>query len=348
MPHLSPAPAVSILMPTYNAPDLARAAIDSVLAQSFTDFELIVIDDASTDTTAAMLAGIDDPRLRILRPDRNEGPVAARNRGFAAARGRYIAALDHDDLCRPGRLAAQVAYLDAHPGTVLVASHVSVLQHGEERPHSGPRRTTPVLLDWLLLLRNPLVWSSVMVRADAARALDPFNRPERYGAEDFDFYHRIRAHGAIARIDADLLVYRDHPGGVSKRFADRTDAAAIAVLSEAYTPLFGDDAAARATAMIRHAARAAPVDDAATLALLGDTLDRLHAWFLSEHAPRWSDRRHIAWHTARLWWRFAAEARRAGVPLRKAAQSAPRCARLSRLGAPALARIWLGKMRRRT
>ncbi|WP_229726555.1 glycosyltransferase family 2 protein [Sphingomonas alpina] len=340
------APTVSILMPTYNAPDFARAAIDSVLAQTFTDFELIVIDDASTDATASMLAGIDDPRLRILKPDCNEGPVLARNRGFAAARGRYVAALDHDDLCRPGRLAEQVAYLDAHPGTVLVASNASILEHGRERPHPGPRTSTPVLLDWLLLLRNPLVWSSVMIRADAARALDPFNRPDRYGAEDFDFYHRIRAHGTIARIDADLLVYREHPGGVSKRFADRTDATAIAVLSEAYAPLFGNEAAARATSMVRHSARAAPVDDAATLALLGDTLDRLHARFLREHAPRRSDRRRIAWHTARLWWRLAAEARRAGVPWRTATQSAPGCARLSGLGAPALARIWLGTLRR--
>jgi glycosyltransferase involved in cell wall biosynthesis len=97
-----------------------------VLAQSFADFELIVVDDGSTDGTAQVVAGIGDRRLRVLRQAVNGGVVAARNVGFLAARGRYVAALDHDDLSHKERLARQAAYLDAHPGVVLVATEIEI------------------------------------------------------------------------------------------------------------------------------------------------------------------------------------------------------------------------------
>src|SRR6186713_2063521 len=109
-----PLPPVSVLMPTHNAAAFVTASIESLLAQTFTDFELIVVDDGSTDATLDVLAAIDDPRLTVIASPDNQGPVHARNRAFAAARGRYIAALDADDLCHPERLARQVAYLDGH------------------------------------------------------------------------------------------------------------------------------------------------------------------------------------------------------------------------------------------
>ncbi|WP_163360457.1 glycosyltransferase family 2 protein, partial [Klebsiella aerogenes] len=87
------------------------ATIDSVLAQDFTDWELVIVDDCSTDDTRALLATFADPRITILHAEVNGGPVLARNQAFAAARGRYIAGLDQDDLCKPGRFAAQVAHL---------------------------------------------------------------------------------------------------------------------------------------------------------------------------------------------------------------------------------------------
>jgi glycosyltransferase involved in cell wall biosynthesis len=111
-----------MLMTTFNGAGFVGASIASVLAQSFSEFELIVVDDGSTDATAQVLEGILDPRLRVLRQAVNGGVVAARNAGFLAVRGRYVAALDHDDLSHPERLARQVAYLDAHPEVVLVAT----------------------------------------------------------------------------------------------------------------------------------------------------------------------------------------------------------------------------------
>ncbi|MFX6250146.1 hypothetical protein ABTF88_19140, partial [Acinetobacter baumannii] len=93
--------------------------------------------------------------------------------------------------CLPERLARQVAYLDTHPDIVLVGSAAEVLDQGSVRASRLPSVTTPALIEWLLQIGNPLVWSSVMLRADAARTLHPFTRPERVYAEDFDLYHRL-------------------------------------------------------------------------------------------------------------------------------------------------------------
>ena len=126
------------------------------------DFELVVVDDASTDNTLAMLRAIDDPRVRVIASEQNGGPIAARNRAFEHARGRYIAGLDQDDLCHPERLKRQVAYMDAHPDVVLAATAVSILQDDGrvEDDYAAPAITSPALIEWMMLFHNPLTWSS--------------------------------------------------------------------------------------------------------------------------------------------------------------------------------------------
>jgi glycosyltransferase involved in cell wall biosynthesis len=113
-------PEVSIILPTYNRVDVIGRAIASILQQTHTDWELLVVDDGSTDGTLARLQGL-DPRIRLL-PQPNQGVAAARNTGIAAARGRYVAFMDSDDEWRPQFLALTTAFLRAHPGEHWVAS----------------------------------------------------------------------------------------------------------------------------------------------------------------------------------------------------------------------------------
>lgn len=296
------APTVSVIMPAYNGAALIGETIESVLAQSFDDFELIIVDDCSTDATLEVVRRYADPRIRTLRAPENGGPVLARNRAFAAARGSYIAGLDQDDLCTPDRFARQVAFLDAHPEVVLVASDCSLLTEGVTSPWPGPRTLTPPVIDWLLMLQNPLVWSSVMFRADAARRLTPFERPEVRYAEDFDLYHRLRAAGEIARIDTPLLVYRCHPGGASKKFQQAMAASACRVLAERYAPLFGAEAPVHAALVVTHLMDREPVPDLATLARVLGTMDALHRHFLATRDPDGETRARIDGEYARLWW----------------------------------------------
>jgi GT2 family glycosyltransferase len=307
-------PPVSVLMTTWNGAGFIGASIASVLAQSFSDFELIVVDDGSTDATPHVLAGIGDRRLRVLRQAANGGVVAARNVGFAAARARYVAALDHDDLSHPERLAQQVAYLDAHPGVVLVATEIAIEARGRRRAPDHPAGGEPALMRWLLHVDNPLTWSSVMFRSESVRSLGAFMRPEYELADDFDLYHRLLAVGEIARLNEVLTVYRWHSRNTTYGREYELNANAVKVLAAAYAPLLGDAAPDAATLVIRHLSDRQPVQDRMTLDRLGAMLERLLQAFCGMQALDAAQQARLARVTGRIWWHSVRAAGRAGSP----------------------------------
>ncbi len=106
---------VSVMMPVYNKADFLREAVESILHGTFTDLELICVDDKSTDGSLGLLRSIPDPRLRIVELAENSGPGRAANAGMEAAQGEYIVRMDADDIAVPERIALQVAFMDAHP-----------------------------------------------------------------------------------------------------------------------------------------------------------------------------------------------------------------------------------------
>jgi hypothetical protein len=339
-------PAVSVIMATYNGAAFVAETIASLFAQSFTDFELVVVDDCSTDDTREVVARFEDPRITLIASQVNQGPVHARNRAFAAARGRYVAGLDQDDICLPERFARQVAYLDAHPETVLVGTRARLYEDGRISHWPGPSNLTPPLIDWLAMFHNPLVWSSVMFRADAARRLDPFERPEVRYAEDFDLYHRLRRFGALARLEDELLLYRCHRGGASQKFRDAMGASAARVLKELYVPVFGEAAPGNAALVTRHLSARDPVPDAATLARLFGIVERMHRHFVAEHAPDAATLARIEQEYARLWWLVARPAiRRGRVTLREALATRPACAGAVPAGTDGLVSSLIGQGR---
>lgn len=299
-------PTVSVIMATYNGARLLPETIASLRAQTMTDFEVVVVDDCSTDHSVALLEAIDEPRLRVFRSAVNGGPAVARTAAMGHARGRYVAGLDQDDLCRPDRFARQIAYLDDHPNTVLVASAAEPLCEGAAPPDIHAGLTDPGAIDWWMTILNPIVWSSVMMRGEAARALDPFERDLVRCAEDFDLYHRIRAFGRIARIDDPLVRYRHHAGGLSQASQGRMIESAAAVLAERHGSLFGEERARVALLLSRHAGARQPPPDAAVLAEIGGVLVGL----LDAFGHLSPDRAAIDSET--LWWRIARSGLRAG------------------------------------
>ncbi len=309
---MSVAPTVSVIMPTYNGAGMVGETLATLQAQTFPDFELIVVDDCSTDDTVAVIRAIGDPRFRVIAAPENRRVVLTRNAAFAEARGRYVAALDHDDLCHPDRFARQVAYLDAHPGIVLVGTAANILQDGAILPSPLAPLSTPPVIEWLMRIENPLVWSSVMMRADAARLLDPFMRPDLVYAEDFDLYHRINAFGGIARLDDELMTYRRHGGGASQRQVEAMRARATDVLAACYAPLFGETAVEHADLIVRHVMGQQPVPDRATLRRVGDALVRLQDDFLATRKPDPASLNLIRWETARRWARIGRAGLRTG------------------------------------
>ncbi|MFT8245535.1 glycosyltransferase family 2 protein [Roseomonas sp. BN140053] len=310
-------PAVSVLLTTRNGIDLLPETLDSILAQRFRDFELVVVDDASTDATPALLGAYAarDPRVRVLRPESNLGVVGARNFGFVACRGRYLAALDHDDLSHPDRLGAQLAFLEAHPRVVLVGT-AAVLAEGRRRRISDyDAEGTPLLMRWALHTGNPLTWSSVMLRSEAVRQLGGIlvRRDYEY-ADDFDLYHRLLAVGEIARLPAPLTTYRWHARNTTHSRGDALFANAARVLAGAYRPWLGVEAPDAAALVIRHLSAREPPRDAASVRRLGEVLERVLAGFCATYAPSPADRAAVGARAARSWWRVLRSAARAGLP----------------------------------
>ncbi len=262
------APRVSFLVATCDGEALVGATLRSILAQSFADFEIIVVDDASTDRTREVVSSFADPRIRLLTTPRFIGAPAARNYGFMECRGEFIAPVEQDDVLLPQRTARQVHYLDCHPDTVLVATATDRLVDGKRIASPGPETTCPGYLRWALLVSNPLVWSSVMIRGSAIDALGMFNRDERRYAEDYDLYHRLNKIGEIARIDEVLTLYRSHPDDGAKLAPRSMLKHAAQVLQDAYEPILHNGAARAAQVMTRHIARGRPADDVTTLKMI--------------------------------------------------------------------------------
>jgi glycosyltransferase involved in cell wall biosynthesis len=306
-------PTVSVVMAVYNGAAHLPETLKSLQAQTLTDWELIAVDDCSRDDGVAVLERFGDSRIRVIRSPENGGPVVARNRAFAEVRGRYVAGLDQDDLSLPERFAKQVAFLDRYPDTVLVSTAADLLVDGKRQPGQWPRPLSRARIDWLMLIRNPIAWSSVMFHADAARRLDPFERPERRYVEDFDLYQRLRAHGRIDQIDDVLMLYRVHAGGASQVYTATMIAHAEDVLRDRHRALLGEGAPDIARLLVHHVMDGAPVPDRATLDLLFDTLTSLRDALLAQHNYSEAERNYMNGELASLWWRLIRTAVRAGT-----------------------------------
>ena len=202
--------------------------------------------------------------------------------------------------------------MDAHAPVVAVGTASRTLADGRVCAAGGPGRTTPGFLRWLMHVGNPLVWSSMMIRGEAARALAPFSRDARRYAEDFDLYHRLGAVGDVARLDEVLTTYRSHAAGASQRHRARMQASARAVLAEAYAPVFGARAEACAALVGSYLAGRQSVPDLATLEALGDVLGAITRALAVRFPPDAESCGLIAREMSRQWWGAARAGIRAG------------------------------------
>jgi glycosyltransferase involved in cell wall biosynthesis len=211
------APAVSVIMPAYNVAPYIGEAIESVLAQTFTDFELLVVDDGSTDDTAAIAKRFadGDSRIRLLRQD-NRGLAAARNTALRHARAGALALLDSDDLWMPRFLEAQLAMLDARPDVDIVTGNARTLGSHEDgfpaRPWPDPRPWPDL---WTILGDELSVFIMSVLRRRVYDTIGGFDEMLRTN-EDFDFWLRAALAGfRFARNDEPLGCYRRRDDSLS-------------------------------------------------------------------------------------------------------------------------------------
>ena len=209
-------PCVSVVMPVRDGERWISEAIASLAAQSFADFELLIVDDGSTDKTGEIVAGAAqrDQRVRLIRLPPS-GIVAALNCGLDQARGHYIARLDADDRAHPTRLDRQVAFLNTQVGVGIVGSWAEVID-GDDRTIGRLRpETAPAVLADILPKRNPLLHSSVMWRAELCAKVGRY-RAAFEAAEDYDLWLRMAEHCLLANIPDYLVQYRRHDNSISR------------------------------------------------------------------------------------------------------------------------------------
>lgn len=204
------APLVSVVLPVYNAEKTIGRAVESILEQTFSNFELLIINDGSTDRTSKIISDFSDPRISILSQE-NKGLVLSLNRGIESAIGKYIARMDADDISLPGRLEKQVSFLGKNPSYAIVGTATKIIyEDGKKGIRYRPRNTADIRKNIVRIC--PFTHSSVMIRKNV------FDRVGLYDSsmdgskellvEDYDLWVRILAAGYdMANLSDVLMVY---------------------------------------------------------------------------------------------------------------------------------------------
>lgn len=206
-------PRVSVLMPVFNTAFYLKEAVESILAQTFTDFEFLIIDDASTDGSIDIIESFDDPRIKLIRKPRNTGLTNSINMGLDLARGEYIARMDSDDISLPDRFAKQVALMDARPEVGVCGTWVAFIgsQTGIER-----KETEPKAIKNNLFRTNQFCHPAVFIRAATLRENGIRFVPALEPAEDYAFWISVSRVAQLVNLPEVLLQYRIHPHQVSR------------------------------------------------------------------------------------------------------------------------------------
>lgn len=231
-------PRVSIVIPTYNREQHVAVAVASILNQSYRDFEVLVIDDGSTDDTPRLFERfLTAPRLRYVRLERNGGISAARNTGVELATGDYIGFLDSDDAAYSDRLARQVAVLDRQPEIAIVGGQTDLIDRGGNPLVLDPARLSPftilpaadLWIRWRALYNSPFATSTVMVRAAVLRE-HALRFQSRYdSAEDYLLWSEVLEHGRGVNLPEPLILYRLHEAQVTRTNAEFQTRSALAI-----------------------------------------------------------------------------------------------------------------------
>jgi glycosyltransferase involved in cell wall biosynthesis len=202
-------PLVSIILPTYNSQTYILETVRSVLCQTVNDFELLIVDDYSTDDTLSRLASINDKRVKILKNTGIKGVVNTRNIAIENSRGQYVAQLDSDDLCLPNRLAMQIRYLKEHKTTFICGSFVETFGVHNKIRWILPQHDEGIRAQMLFCgaIANPSVmWRSCISTEFSMKYDEQFN----HGAEDYDLWTRIPPKFRFSNVPLYLLKYRTH------------------------------------------------------------------------------------------------------------------------------------------
>jgi hypothetical protein len=236
------APVVTVLMPVFNGEKYLAEAIESILNQSFVDFEFLIINDGSTDGTAVILADYEqrDERIRVYHQE-NQGIVASLNRGLGLAKGKYVARMDADDVSLPERLAKQVVFMEAHPDVGVLGTWVQITYGSGRTSDTWQLPTQHGMLRWSLSFTCPIMHPTVMMRREVVERADGYGS-DMVHAEDYDLWRRLSEATRLSNLPDVLLRLRLHEENVSRVYASEQRRNSIRISSLMISRVLGEDA----------------------------------------------------------------------------------------------------------
>lgn len=275
-------PRVSVLMAAYNGDDFLAQAIESIHGQTFENWELVVIDDGSTDRTSSILAEAahNDPRMRVVRQDTNTGLTRALNRAIDMARGEILARHDADDVSRPDRLRRQVDFLDAHPEIGIVGSNYHEIDEAGRSKALVRPPADHTAIRALSVYHSPFCHSSVAMRRSALEPLGAlYDEALRY-SQDMDLWRRLLAATRGANLPEPLVGFRRHDARISSAKHEEQQRIADSICERALADLlpdrsFSSDEIARLRRFYHRLPEAPTRDDLALCRVFFDVLDAL-------------------------------------------------------------------------
>ena len=234
-------PPISVVMAVWNGEPYLRAAVDSILHQDFEDFEFIIVDDGSTDNTAAILDTYEDPRIVRMKNDANLGLAKSLNRGLDAARGTYIARQDADDVSLPDRFAKQLKFLEEHQEICILGTGCRLIDDADRPGAISLQPQDDLAIRWQMLFANAFFHTSVMVRRSILEENGlRYDQTIRF-SQDFDLWARTIEQANGANLSDPLVELRIHDDSVSRRHSDAQIEIAETVTRRQLSTLFGED-----------------------------------------------------------------------------------------------------------
>ena len=223
---------LSVLMPVFNSEQFVAEAINSILNQTFTDFEFLILDDASTDKSFKIIKDFEkkDSRIKVFKNEKNLGVVESRNKLINLSKGKYIAWLDSDDIAIENRFEKQIKFLEEHSEIGMVGTDALIIDENSKKIGIWTFETDPQKLKIELFFHSPFLSSSVMIRKNCLP--QNFYDSRFPVSEDFDLYSKISEHSETANIPEFLVKYRINSKGLTKNNMTRMEHLSVQIIKE--------------------------------------------------------------------------------------------------------------------
>jgi glycosyltransferase involved in cell wall biosynthesis len=282
-------PLVTVLLPVYNAERFVAKSIESILKQSFEDFELLIINDGSSDNSMSVISSIDDKRIRIVENEKNLTLIPTLNKGIRLARGKYIARMDSDDIAHPDRLKLQINFLEKNPEVGLLGSSTRFVDQNLNELYLKYSPETHVQNKWKMLYATSFMHPTVIFRKDAVMEVSGYSSIYPH-CEDYELWTRLSEVTKVHQLPNILVNVRKHDQNVSLIHSKKTTALMKTIAHTNISKINPDVGNSELKALISYL-RGMHVE-AINKKQLTKSLFKLYFSFLKKHKP---DQKDLDW-----------------------------------------------------